>query len=458
MSTDFSEIDLSQAQLKNLERLGYKAMTPIQEKSLPIVLNGEDLIAKAKTGSGKTAAFAIGILEKLNPRFFGIQVLVLCPTRELSTQVTKEFRRLAQYQANIKILTLCGGQSIGPQIGSLEHGAHIVVGTPGRIMDHLKKNTLNLEQLSSVVLDEADRMLDMGFYEDIKTILETTPKQRQTLLFSATYPQEITALSQQFQINPKQISVDIEHHKDQITQVFFNTEKTAKTKILNQALLHYQPTTCLIFCNMKITANQLYQELLQLNHTAMVLHGDLEQRDRDLALLQFNNMSCPILIATDVAARGIDISNLSMVVNYDLPIDFEVYIHRIGRTGRAGNIGQVLNLVTSKDDRKLADITYEYKNEIEFTKINDLTCNNTKPSTPTMKTLCIGAGRKDKIRPGDILGALTGDAGIDGKYVGKIDILNQQSFVAIEHAQAQQALERLNHGKIKGRKIRVRYL
>ena len=433
-------------------------MTPIQAQSLPIVLAGKDLIAKAKTGSGKTAAFAIGLLEKLNPRFFGVQVLVLCPTRELSTQVATEFRSLARSQPNIKILTLCGGQPIGPQIGSLEHGAHIVVGTPGRIKDHLRKETLVLDGVFAVVLDEADRMLDMGFVEDMETILECTPKTRQTLLFSATYSDKIRELSRSFQHSPIEVSVDTEHAHNQIQQHFYKTTRETKATALAQLLLHYQPTSCLVFCNMKKQSQELCDELVRLGYKALALHGDLEQRDRDQVLVQFKNHSCPILIATDVAARGLDIDELSMVVNYDLPQDVEIYIHRIGRTGRAGNEGLAINLVTSSDEVKLAFISDLHENKLDVRDMSSLSTTANNPPAPIMTTLCISAGRKDKVRPGDILGALTGEAGINSDSVGKIDIFDHHAYVAIERTQSKQALGRLVNGKIKGRKFKVRSL
>ena len=259
----FSSLTLPKAQLDNLKSLGYHTMTPIQAQSLPIAMAGKDLIAKAKTGSGKTASFGIGLLDKIQPRLFRIQGLILCPTRELSTQVAKEMRRLARYQHNIKVLTICGGQPIGPQIGSLAHGAHIVVGTPGRIRDHLRKATIDLARVHTLVLDEADRMLDMGFYDDIRNIILQTPVDRQTLLFSATYPKEIRELSAAFQVDPAEVSVESLHSNTQIEQVFYGVEShKEKDSALIKVLNHYQPTAAVVFCNTKQQCEQVSRTLV----------------------------------------------------------------------------------------------------------------------------------------------------------------------------------------------------
>ncbi|MFD2229234.1 ATP-dependent RNA helicase DbpA [Alkalimarinus sediminis] len=460
MSTqDFSSLNLPQAAIDNLNSLGYKAMTAIQEQSIPLAFKGHDLIAKAKTGSGKTAAFSLPILNKLNIRFFGVQALILCPTRELSAQVAKEIRRLARYQQNIKVVTLCGGQPIGPQIGSLEHGAHIVVGTPGRIKDHLRKGTLVLEGVSTVVLDEADRMLDMGFYDDIETIIQQTPSKRQTLLFSATYPEKIQQLSSDFQSNPVEITVESVHSHSQIEQIFFQVSRSQKNDATYQLLLAYQPNSVVIFCNTKQACQELTDYLIDGGLSALSLHGDLEQRDRDEVLIRFSNQSVSILVATDVAARGLDIDDLQAVINYDLSRDNDIYTHRIGRTGRAGKKGLALSLYTESEKYKLEAIEDGQKQPIQYgdMKKSDNSGENLLPHPP-MTTLCIFGGRKQKVRPGDILGALTGEAGIPGKSVGKIDVTDFSAYVAIERAQAKTALTRILNGKIKGRKFKARLL
>ncbi|WP_210396540.1 ATP-dependent RNA helicase DbpA [Motiliproteus sediminis] len=455
---DFASLSLPDAQLKNLSDLGYAAMTPIQAASLPHALAGKDLIAKAKTGSGKTASFGIGLIEKLNPRFFGVQGLVLCPTRELATQVAKELRRLARYRDNIKILMIAGGQPIGPQIGSLEHGAHIVVGTPGRIADHLRKGTLQLDQLNTLVLDEADRMLDMGFIDAIAGIIEHTPASRQTLLFSATYPDEIAAISARFQREPITVSVEAQHSETQIEQRFYRCDRAGKSRALIHWLERHRPESTLVFCNTKQGCDDLRYELEQAGLVALALHGDMEQRERDEMLVRFANRSASVLIATDVAARGLDISDLPAVVNYDLPRQADTYVHRIGRTGRAGQQGLALSLFSESEQYKI-DLISDYQGRPIEPKDPDLRPLDPQEAfLPPMVTLMISGGRKDKVRPGDLLGALTGDAEIPGSAVGKIDIADYSAFVAIERSVAKKALGRLINGKIKGRRFKVRML
>lgn len=454
----FSTLTLPEAQLSNLASLGYQKMTAIQAEALPQALAGKDLIAQAKTGSGKTAAFTIPLLNKLNPRDFGAQALILCPTRELATQVAKEIRRLARYQQNIKVVTLCGGQSIGPQIGSLEHGAHIIVGTPGRIKDHLRKQTLSISRVNTLVLDEADRMLEMGFVDDIETIIQQTPTSRQTLLFSATYPEDIQSLSGRFQRSPVQVSVESFHSDQHINQQFFMCSKGQKIDSLVKLFAHFKPQTAVVFCNTKQMVRDVSEQLNAQGMKSKALHGDLEQRDRDQVLTQFKQHSCSVLVATDVAARGLDIEDLPAVVNFDLPREADIYVHRIGRTGRAGKAGLALTLLTDSERYKLDIIADYQQQEINFDAIDVLPSNRDIFPEPPFVTLCIAGGRKDKVRPGDILGALTGEAGIDGKAVGKIDVMDFVAYVAIERELASKALGRLINGKIKGRKFKVRKL
>ena len=454
----FSVLALPPAQLDNLDSLGYREMTAIQAEALPLALAGRDLIAQAKTGSGKTAAFALALLTKLNPRDFGTQALILCPTRELASQVASEIRRLARYQQNIKVVTLCGGQSIGPQIGSLEHGAHVVVGTPGRIKDHLRKETLSLERVATLVLDEADRMLEMGFIDDIETIIGKTPDQRQTLLFSATYPDDIQTLSGRFQNSPERVSVESLHSDQQIDQQFFVCQKRERLDGLVKLLAHFRPEAAVVFCNTKQLVREVCEHLNQSGIHAEALHGDMEQRDRDQVLIQFKQLSCSILVATDVAARGLDIDDLPAVVNFELPRNAEVYVHRIGRTGRAGKAGLALSLFADSERYKLQSIGDYLKRELAFEAIEAVTFKGEMMPLPAFVTLCISGGRKEKVRPGDILGALTGEAGIDGTAVGKITVTDYSAYVAIERSQADTALGRLLNGKIKGRKFKVRKL
>jgi len=454
----FSLLALPAAQLDNLESLGYHEMTAIQAQALPLALAGKDLIAQAKTGSGKTAAFTLPLLNQINPRDFGAQALILCPTRELATQVAGEIRRLARYRQNTKVVTLCGGQSIGPQIGSLQHGAHIVVGTPGRIKDHLRKKTLDISRVNCLVLDEADRMLDMGFADDIAAIIELTPPQRQTLLFSATYPDDIQSLSARFQNSPIQVYAETLHDEQQIEQKFFICQKSARLEGLSKLLAHFQPAAAVVFCNTKQLVREVCAHLQSGGISALALHGDLEQRDRDQVLVQFRQQSCRVLVATDVAARGLDIDDLPAVINFELPRDAQVYVHRIGRTGRAGKEGLALSLFADSERYKLDNIGDYQGRELAFEAIEVVPENDKAMPAPAFVTLCISGGRKDKVRPGDILGALTGTAGIDGKAVGKIDVLDYAAFVAIEHKVAGRALGQLINGKIKGRRFKVRKL
>jgi len=457
-STAFSDLPLGASTLANLASLGYAEMTPIQAQSLPIMLKGSDLIAQAKTGSGKTAAFGIALLEPLNPRYFGCQALVLCPTRELADQVAKELRRLARAADNIKILTLCGGVPIGPQIGSLEHGAHVIVGTPGRVQEHLKKGTLKLDGLNTLVLDEADRMLDMGFYDAIAEIIGQTPSRRQTLLFSATYPAGIEQLSAAFMRAPQQVRVEAMHDQKQIEQRFYEIDPAGRMPAVMRILAGFRPESCVAFCFTRQQCQELVEYLGAKGISAMALHGDLEQRDRDQVLAMFANRSLSVLVATDVAARGLDIDALDMVINVELARDSEIHVHRIGRTGRAGKRGVAVSLVAPAEAHRARAIEERQQAPLDWYPLSDLKALPGEPLQPPMVTLCIGAGRKEKLRPGDILGALTGDAGIPGAQVGKIAIFDFQAFVAVERGVARKALARLNAGKIKGRSLKVRVL
>ncbi|MBV1914399.1 MAG: ATP-dependent RNA helicase DbpA, partial [Pseudomonadales bacterium] len=430
-NSSFSSLPITKAQIENLESLGYKEMTAIQSQALPHVLEGRDIIAQAKTGSGKTAAFGIGLLNQINPRYFGVQALILCPTRELADQVGKEIRRLARNTPNIKLVLLCGGKPFGPQIGSLEHGAHIVVGTPGRLQDHLRKGTLVLDGLKTLVLDEADRMLDMGFYDPILEIIQQTPSKRQTLLFSATYPDNIKKMSSSILRDPVNVKVEIEHKLGVIDQVFYSVKKHERDDTLIGLFEHYQPESTVVFCHTKKQCAEVSILLRDHGIQALAIHGDLEQRERDQVLVRFSNNSCSVLVATDVAARGLDIKSLQAVVNYELPRDPDIYTHRIGRTGRAGEKGLALSLFTSEERRRVNAIE-EHQNILCHCEYPDsLKRVDDFELRPPMVTIQLDSGRKSKIRPGDLLGALTGDAGLKGSQIGKIDIFDMSSYVAI---------------------------
>jgi len=453
----FSGLPLSASMLSNLKSLGYEQMTPIQAKSLPSLLEGKDLIGKARTGSGKTAAFGISLLHKLPPgRSYGVRALVLCPTRELATQVAKELRRLARFRDNTKIISICGGQPIGPQIGSLEHGADVVVGTPGRIQDHLRKRTLDINQVDTVVLDEADRMLEMGFKEEVSNILSHTPEKRQTLLFSATYPEGIQKLSSDFQQKPVQVEVESLHDSSAIEQVCYQTHKEHKEEHLLRVLSYHRPASCVVFCSTRQQCQDLSQALYHAGHSARPLHGELDQKDRDRALALFSNGSTRILVATDVAARGLDVDDLAAVVNYDLPKDPQVYVHRIGRTGRAGKNGIAINLMTDKEQYKLDAIEEYQQQKLEVSPASAIPKNQAEPEKPEMMTICIASGRRNKIRPGDILGALTRDSALAGSDIGKIEIHDFLSYIAVRREHFKKALEHLNNGSVKGKKVKAR--
>jgi len=457
-ATAFNTLALSPAALENLQRLGYQEMTPIQAASLPAALAGKDLIAQAKTGSGKTAAFALALLANLNPRRFAVQALVLCPTRELADQVTLEVRRLARADDNIKVVTLCGGVPLRGQLATLEHGAHIVVGTPGRVMDHLARTSLRLDALQTLVLDEADRMLDMGFFEDIVTVAKQCPLTRQTLLFSATYPEGIAKLAGQFMRAPVTVKVDAQHAGDQIEQRWYEVTAGERLASVARLLEHFRPVSALAFCNTKVRCREVAAALQAQGFHALALYGELEQRERDQVLVRFANRSCTVLVATDVAARGLDIANLAAVINVDVTPDPEVHVHRIGRTGRAGERGLALSLASLGEMGAVGRIDQVLGRESVWHPLSELTPSAGGPLVPPMATLHLQAGRKDKIRPGDVLGALTADLGYTREQVGKIDVNEFSTYVAVDRAIAPQVASRLNAARIKGRSIKVRVL
>ena len=452
----FSQLTLHLDLLTNLESMGYQQMTPIQAKSLPFILDGKDVIAQGKTGSGKTAAFGLGVLQKLEVKRFCIQTLVLCPTRELADQVATELRKLARTIHNIKILTLCGGMPLGPQIGSLEHGAHIVVGTPGRIEEHLRKETLSLKNVTTLVLDEADRMLDMGFQDSLDAIIEQIPTNRQTLLFSATYPEQIQSIAERIMDNPISIQVESTHDEESIRQHLYQVEEGDRLTAVRLLLMKHQPESSVVFCNTKREAQDVAEELKRFGFSALPLHGDLEQRDRDQALIRFANKSISILVATDVAARGLDIEALDAVINYHVSHDVEVHVHRIGRTGRAGRKGIAATLFTSAEDYKVERLQNYLGKEIDIAALPSESFLAKPAFKPTMQTLQIDGGKKQKVRAGDILGALTGQGTISGQQVGKINIADNWSFVAVKREVADEAFDLLGLGKLKGRSFRVR--
>ena len=461
----FSSLPLKEELLSNLGTLNYQAMTPIQAASLPHILAGKDVIAQGQTGSGKTAAFGLGILNRLNVQRFRIQALVLCPTRELADQVAKEIRRLARAIHNIKVLTLCGGMPFGPQLGSLEHGAHIIVGTPGRVEEHVRKGTLDLKHVDILVLDEADRMLDMGFQEALDVITQGIPTQRQTLLLSATYPDEIKFLADALMQEPEFLSVASTHDETSISQQFIQLDgEDSRFRALRLMLLDRPPSSAVIFCNTKRETQELAELLSSHGFSALAIHGDLDQRDRDLALVQFSNQSVISLVATDVASRGLDIDSVDLVVNYHLARDPEVHVHRVGRTGRAGKTGRAITFFTEKESHRVERIEAYLGETLVYRSLPPEKVLFREPDPAPMRTIQIDGGKKQKVRAGDILGALTrrenthGKELLSGEDVGKIQLYDLRAFVAVKRSKAKQALSRIVDGKMKGRQFRARLL
>jgi len=456
--TPFSDLKLQTNLLENLSSLNYDTMTPIQAKSLPHILAGKDVIAQSQTGSGKTAAFGLGLLEKLNVPKLHVQALVLCPTRELADQVAKELRKLARSIANVKILTLCGGMPMRAQLGSLEYGAHIIVGTPGRIEDHLNRGSLHLNSLQILVLDEADRMLEMGFQSALDAIVKHTPSERQTLLFSATFQAQTKSTAKRMMQQAVMVQVASTHDDKSIEHHFYqvNDDDGARLQALRLLLLQYRPESAVIFCNTKRETEDVANALIYEGFSALALNGDLEQRDRDQVMVRFANKSVSILVATDVAARGLDIEGLDAVINYELAHDPEIHVHRIGRTGRAGKQGVACTLFTLRDDYKMTVLGDYLERDIGAEPLPSSELLKEPALKAVMTTLQIGGGKKQKLRPGDILGALTAGKDIAGKQVGKIHVMDQWAYVAVSRDVSKLALKKLGDGKLKGRSFRVR--
>lgn len=452
----FASLNLPAALLQGVEALGYQQLTPVQAQALPAILEGRDVIAQAPTGSGKTAAFGLGLLSRVDAGRIQTQALVLCPTRELADQVGKQLRKLALGIPNLKVSVLCGGMALGPQMASLAtHDPQVVVGTPGRIQELLRKKALHLRGVGTLVLDEADRMLDMGFEEPIKEIVGKTPKERQSLLFSATFPDTIRTLANGMLRDPLEVTVEAAESQAPIQQFFYEVEPARKTPLLAALLLEFRPESCVVFCNMRRDTEEVVTSLEHYGFTALALHGDMEQRDRDEILVRFANRSCSVLVASDVAARGLDVDDLAAVVNYELPTDADTYVHRIGRTGRAGKAGLALSLCAPREVARASAIEEHTGIKLEWRRATPLAGKAAGVKPAAMVTLRIDAGRTDKLRPGDIVGALTGDAGLPVTAVGKIDVFATRSYVAIARDKAAAALARLREGKIKGRRFRI---
>ncbi|MHC4848643.1 MAG: ATP-dependent RNA helicase DbpA [Planctomycetota bacterium] len=460
MPAGFDSLALSPSLLAVVQELGYVEMTPIQAAAIPVLLDGKDLIGQAKTGSGKTAAFALPILESLQLEGRRLQAIVLCPTRELCAQVAREIRKLGRKRAELQVLVISGGQPMRAQLAALERGVHVAVGTPGRIVDHLQRRTLDLRGVRTAVLDEADRMLDMGFADEMERILDALPRERQTVFFSATFPDSIESMSGAHQCDAVRVTVDAPKEQlPAIRQRVLDAPFDAKLPALYRVLAEHPHESALIFCHMKSTVAEVTNALLEQGASAASLHGDLDQADRDRVMAMFRNRSVRLLVATDVAARGIDVEDLDLVVNYDLPASPDVYVHRIGRTGRAGKDGLAVSLVIGRDNRRLAAIEERVGAALERMDAGGKP-QKRLPRAVTraaaMDTIRISGGRKDKVRPGDILGALTGEAGgLRGDQIGKIELHDRRAYVAVAREVSRRAVESIENGRIKGRKFRA---
>ncbi|MFS4460482.1 ATP-dependent RNA helicase DbpA [Bdellovibrio sp. HCB2-146] len=457
----FSTLPLSPELLTVVQELGYESLTPIQAQSIPLLLAGKDLIGQSKTGSGKTAAFALPILNKLRIDDHYLQALVLCPTRELATQVVAEMRKLGRRHVGLQILGLTGGTTGREQAKSLEKGTQIAVGTPGRVLDMINRERIDLTQIETFILDEADKMLDMGFIQEIKSIIKALPQKRQTALFSATFPEEIQDLSRRYQKNPVRVTIEeAEGSEAAIEQFAYDSAPNEKVNTLLRILQQHIADSVIIFCNTKATVNQIEHVLKQQGVSCACLHGDLEQRDRDRVMTMFRNGSHRILVATDVAARGLDIDSLELVVNFDLPLQVDTYVHRIGRTGRAGKTGVAVSITDQRDTLRVMEFEQATKGVVQRPALgfkNQYGLGKVFRESP-MTTLGISGGRKDKIRPGDILGALTGEKGLQGSSIGKIEVQDKYSYVAVQSELANMAFEKLRNGRIKGQKFQIKIM
>lgn len=518
--TRFEELGLCPEIMKAIKNMGFEEASPIQAKAIPVMRTGKDIIGQAQTGTGKTAAFGIPLLEKIDPKNKKLQAVVLCPTRELAIQVAEEIRNLAKYMHAIKVLPIYGGQEIVKQIRSLKSGTQLIIGTPGRVMDHMRRKTIKMEDVHTVVLDEADEMLNMGFREDIETILEGVPEDRQTVLFSATMPQAILDITKKFQKDAQLVKVTKkELTVPNIEQYYYEVRPKNKEEVLARLLDIYTPKLSVVFCNTKRQVDLLVNGLLGRGYFAAGLHGDLKQAQRDRVMQGFRSGKTDILVATDVAARGIDVDEVEAVFNYDLPQDDEYYVHRIGRTGRAGREGRSFSVVSGKEVYKLKEIQrycktkiYAQKvpslNDVATTKMDnilseidsvieteDLTkylqaienkvnesdytamdmaaaflkmssgqnevnqeemdFGDTGAEEAGMVRLFINIGKKNKAKPGDIVGALAGESGIPGKVIGSIDMFDKYTFVEVPREYARDVLNAMNNAKIKGKSVAV---
>ncbi|MGD9716854.1 ATP-dependent RNA helicase DbpA [Sulfuricurvum sp. IAE1] len=442
----FDSLPLRPQLFKALSRLGFTTMTQIQSDALPSILAGKNVIARSATGSGKTLAFSLGVLEKIDPKRFEVQALLLCPTRELAEQVAKTIRSLASEIGNVKVLSLCGGVPMRGQIHSLKHGAHIIVGTPGRVLKLLQIDALSLSAVNTAVLDEADHMIDMGFIEDISAILEYVQRDAQHLLFSATYPETILSLASTIIKDPVFIHSENPVQLPGIDEIAYRCTGDRPSAVASIMAAH-DLSGVMIFCNTKIQTDELCNALNKTGIHALALHGDMEQFDRNEAIIQFRNGSVTALVATDVAGRGIDIDGLDAIINYDVPTQKERYVHRIGRTGRAGKSGLAITLCDDETLLRAIGI------DLPLQPLGDA-AQQPLPRT-SMQTLCIDAGRKEKLRAGDIVGALIHECALTKEQIGKIDQLDHLSYVALPRSLGEKIYQKLKNRPIKGRNFRL---
>jgi ATP-dependent RNA helicase DbpA len=461
----FAALGLSPSLREVVAELGFATPTPVQARGIPLLLAGRDLIGQSSTGSGKTAAFGLAILQKLKLKERRPQALILCPTRELCAQVARELRKLGRREAGLAVLILSGGQPMKPQLAALQRGVHVVVATPGRALDHIVRGSLNLSGLATLVVDEADRMLEMGFGAEMEKILSGAPTPRQTVFFSATYPRSIEAMTKAHQQNPERLTIgDADGLRAVSRQLAYSVDDRNDDARLDTLLAILRgsppdsaPESTIVFCNFKATVARVDSALRAAGISSASLHGNLEQRDRDFVMAKFRNRSLRVLVATDVAARGLDIEGLDLVVNFELPFQPEIYVHRIGRTGRAGKPGVAVSLVGPQDRAKVKAIEAALGGPLEHQTVSGSHKHGDEArADAAMETLYISGGRKDKLRPGDILGALTGEAGgFPGSHIGKIEIHERFSYVAIARASAARAIQVLGAGRIKGKRFKV---
>ena len=454
---EFAGLGLSEASLRVVHELGYARPTPIQTQTLPALLRGDDLLGQSATGSGKTVAFALPLLEHVELERKVLQALVLCPTRELATQVAAAIRTLGRHRPGLRVLVLAGGMQSGPQRKALEEGVHVVVGTPGRVQHHLDRG-MEVFGVQTVVLDEADRMLDMGFQEAVEAILRAMPLERQTLLFSATFPPAIAQMSRAWQRRPVHVTIaEVAGEKPAIRQIAHLVAVEERQAALSAVLKSHAPASALVFCNFKESVRTVAALLVKAGFAADALHGDLEQRDRERVLAKLRNGTTRYLVATDVAARGLDIAGLAAVVNFEFPTQADAYVHRIGRTGRAGAPGLAISLVTPRDMERLRACEIAAGGALERLPLpSDAPPKpSSTPAVVATDTLFISGGRKDKLRPSDILGALTGDAHLAATDIGRIEISDRFTYVALPQRVLAKLLAQTPGLRIKGRTFRI---